>query len=81
MHWVPLGRIALALPLSRSALSPTPSHPSRSSPTSNGILIHRLKSKIGTHILPTAELKLNTSTAYLLGPLNTGVRNIAPVLK
>lgn len=50
------------------------------SSTSNGIYIHRLKNKIGTHALPTAELSLNATTAYLLGPLGEGVKCITPVL-
>ncbi|KAF8503214.1 acyl-CoA dehydrogenase/oxidase [Hysterangium stoloniferum] len=47
---------------------------------SNGIFVHRLKDKFGTHALPTAELSLNNTAAYLLSPLNQGVRTIAPVL-
>jgi len=50
-------------------------------PINNGIEIHRLKSKIGTHALPTAELSLNNSLAYLVGPLNGGVKAISPVLQ
>ena len=47
----------------------------------NGILIHRLKNKIGTHSLPTAELSLDNSLAYLIGPLNGGVKTISTVLQ
>ncbi|KIJ62634.1 hypothetical protein HYDPIDRAFT_93981 [Hydnomerulius pinastri MD-312] len=50
------------------------------SPMSNGIYTHRLKNKIGTQIVPTAELSLESTKAYLLGPLNQGVKNILPVL-
>ena len=46
----------------------------------NHIRIHRLKNKVGTKIVPTAELELNGSEAYLLGPLNQGVKCITPVL-
>ncbi|QRV85318.1 acyl-CoA dehydrogenase [Ceratobasidium sp. AG-Ba] len=58
----------------------------------NGIGIHRLKNKIGTHALPTAELTLERTVGFLLlpGPANNkpgtgvvrpnGVRAIAPVL-
>ncbi|CAL1712945.1 unnamed protein product [Somion occarium] len=46
----------------------------------NNIRIHRLKNKIGTKVLPTAELELNGSEAYLIGPLNQGVKSITPVL-
>ena len=66
--------VPLRLPLLRDTSSSAPS------PVSNGILLHMLKNKIGTHVLPTAELSINDSTAYLLGPLNQGVKNIAPVL-
>ena len=50
------------------------------SPISNGVYIHRLKNKIGTHILPTAELSLESSKAFLVGPLNQGVKHIVPML-
>ena len=53
----------------------------RTSENSNGILVHRLKNKFGTHPVPTAELSLNGSKAYLVGPLNHGVKCIAPVLQ
>lgn len=66
--------IPLRLPLQRS-----PSHLAPS-PTSNKIFIHRLKNKIGTHTLPTAELSLEGSEGYLIGALNQGVKNISPVL-
>ena len=46
----------------------------------NNIKIHRLKNKVGTKILPTAELSLEGSEAYRLGELNQGVKLIAPVL-
>jgi alkylation response protein AidB-like acyl-CoA dehydrogenase len=39
-----------------------------------------LKNKIGTHIVPTAELSINGAEAYLVGELNQGVKNITPVL-
>ncbi|KAJ3910503.1 acyl-CoA dehydrogenase/oxidase [Lentinula edodes] len=47
---------------------------------SNGIRVHRLKNKIGTHALPTAELSLEQTFAYLVGSPNQGVKNILPVL-
>ncbi|CAE6414078.1 unnamed protein product [Rhizoctonia solani] len=48
----------------------------------NGIRIHRLKNKIGTHALPTAELELQDTIGFLLqhGAQLNGVRAIAPVL-
>jgi len=66
--------IPLRLPLFPGPTDPTPS------PISNNIFVHRLKDKIGTHILPTAELSLQGTIGYLLSPLNQGVKNIAPVL-
>ncbi|KDQ62343.1 hypothetical protein JAAARDRAFT_203500 [Jaapia argillacea MUCL 33604] len=66
--------VPLRLPFPSKPSDPTPH------PTSNGILIHRLKDKIGTQILPTAELSLEDSEGYLIGPLNKGVKTITPVL-
>ena len=66
--------VPLRLPLVRSTLDPIPP------PTSNNILVHRLKNKIGTHILPTAELNLESTEGYLIGPLGQGIKNITPVL-
>ncbi|EJF59538.1 acyl-CoA dehydrogenase NM domain-like protein [Dichomitus squalens LYAD-421 SS1] len=51
-----------------------------SSPLSNGVFLHRLKNKVGTHGVPTAELELRGTRAWLLGPLNEGVRCIARML-
>ena len=66
--------VPLRIPLFRSPSQPLPSA------TSNNIYIHRLKNKIGTHTLPTAELSLESSDGYLIGALNEGVKNISPVL-
>ncbi|KAF8558238.1 acyl-CoA dehydrogenase NM domain-like protein [Imleria badia] len=63
----------------RTPLIPQPGEPIPSS-ISNGIYTHRLKNKIGTHMIPTAELSLKATTAYLLGSLNHGVKNIITVL-
>ncbi|KAH9852504.1 acyl-CoA dehydrogenase NM domain-like protein [Lenzites betulinus] len=49
-------------------------------PLSNGIYMHRLKQKVGTHGVPTAELSLNGTRAWRVGPLNQGVKAITPVL-
>ena len=61
-------------PLLRGPSEPKPSH------LTNNIRIHRLKNKIGTKVLPTAELSLDGTEAYLIGPLNQGVKLITPVL-
>ncbi|KAJ7779070.1 acyl-CoA dehydrogenase NM domain-like protein [Mycena metata] len=50
------------------------------SPLSNNILLHRLKDKVGTKAVPTAELSLNGARAWRIGPPGAGVRQIAPVL-
>ncbi|KAI0746928.1 acyl-CoA dehydrogenase NM domain-like protein [Daedaleopsis nitida] len=49
-------------------------------PLSNGVLMHRLKNKVGTHGVPTAELELRGTRAWLVGPINEGVRCIALML-
>ncbi|KAG5338060.1 hypothetical protein C0989_008265 [Termitomyces sp. Mn162] len=66
--------VPLRLPFPQSPSDPIP--PS----TSNNILVHRLKNKIGTHTLPTAELSLESAEAYLIGNPNQGIKNISPVL-
>jgi alkylation response protein AidB-like acyl-CoA dehydrogenase len=44
------------------------------------IRVHRLKDKLGTRALPTAEISLEGTPAILVGGLGHGVRKIAPVL-
>ncbi|MBL9123931.1 MAG: acyl-CoA dehydrogenase family protein [Planctomycetaceae bacterium] len=44
------------------------------------ILIHRLKDKLGTKALPTAELSLEGTRAQLVGQPGDGVRNIAAMI-
>jgi alkylation response protein AidB-like acyl-CoA dehydrogenase len=46
----------------------------------NGIEIHRLKDKLGTRMVPTAELSLNGTLATPVRGLTDGVKNIAPML-
>ena len=46
----------------------------------NNIEVHRLKDKLGTDALPTAELSLHGSRATLVGAPNEGVKRIASVL-
>ncbi|WP_369930604.1 acyl-CoA dehydrogenase family protein [Xanthomonas sp. NCPPB 2632] len=45
-----------------------------------GITIDRLKKKLGTHELPTAEIHLDGLPALPVGPVEHGVRQIAPML-
>lgn len=46
----------------------------------NHIHIHRLKDKLGTRAMPTAELTLHGTPARLIGEPGKGVRNIATML-
>lgn len=47
---------------------------------SNGITIQRLKTKMGTRALPTAELILNDTRAWIIGQEGQGVREMTTVL-
>jgi acyl-CoA dehydrogenase len=44
------------------------------------LVIDRLKDKLGTHELPTAEIHLDGLPAWPLGELSHGVRQVAPML-
>jgi hypothetical protein len=46
----------------------------------NNIFINRLKDKLGTRKVPTAELELNGAPAELVMGKRDGIRNIAPLL-
>jgi putative acyl-CoA dehydrogenase len=46
----------------------------------NNILIHRLKHKMGTRALPTAELEMVGTPAWLISPEGHGVSYISPLL-
>lgn len=46
----------------------------------NRILVNRLKEKLGTRKVPTAELTLDGTPARLVGGTSDGVRSIAPML-
>jgi hypothetical protein len=46
----------------------------------NGIQVHRLKNKMGTKYLPTAELELDNCIGELVGELGRGVATISSVL-
>jgi acyl-CoA dehydrogenase len=45
-----------------------------------GLAIDRLKDKLGTHELPTAEIHLDGLPAWPVGELGHGVRQVAPML-
>jgi alkylation response protein AidB-like acyl-CoA dehydrogenase len=46
----------------------------------NGVYIQRLKNKLGTRALPTAELELKDMRAWLIGEEGRGTKEIATVL-
>ncbi|KAK5175206.1 uncharacterized protein LTR77_000343 [Saxophila tyrrhenica] len=46
----------------------------------NGIRFHRLKNKMGTKELPTAELELQDVRAWMVGPVDRGIATIATLL-
>ncbi|KAF9585932.1 hypothetical protein BGW38_010911 [Lunasporangiospora selenospora] len=46
----------------------------------NGVRIHRLKDKVGTKALPTAELELDNMIARQVGESYRGVKNISAIL-
>jgi len=46
----------------------------------DNILVHRLKDKLGTRGLPTAELELQGTKAHLIGEAGRGVKMIASML-
>lgn len=58
-------------------LNPTSSPPETEL---NGLLIQRLKNKLGTKSLPTAELSLRDSRAWLIGAEGRGIAEISAVL-
>ncbi len=46
----------------------------------NGIELHRLKDKLGTRMVPTAELRLEGAIASPVMGLRDGIKNITPML-
>lgn len=52
----------------------------RADGTPNAIVVHRLKDKLGTRALPTAELTLDGTPARLVGTPGRGVATIASLL-
>lgn len=58
-----------------------PTTESRTLPTeTNGVRIQRLKSKLGTKGVPTAELELKGMRAYLIGTEGQGIKEISSIL-
>jgi len=73
------------IPLHKKDRAPIPSsvnYIDQTAPTSkyNGIKIHRLKNKLGTKHVPTAELEICGAVAELIGEEGRGVAQIAQVL-
>lgn len=52
----------------------------RTQTITNGIRFHRLKNKMGTKELPTAELELQNVRAWRVGPADRGIATIATLL-
>ncbi|OAP65305.1 hypothetical protein AYL99_01277 [Fonsecaea erecta] len=71
------GLSAFYAPLRRSTGSRT--RPPLSTET-NGIRIQRLKNKLGTKGVPTAELELKGMRAYLVGQEGQGIKEISSIL-
>lgn len=46
----------------------------------NGVFVNRLKDKLGTRKLPTAELTLDGARAIPVAGLSDGIKNVAPML-
>jgi len=78
------GKLSLFVaPTKLTVTVPDTSNPGKSGTTkkvTNGIRIHRLKTKMGTKELPTAELELRGVRAHLVGSLDRGIPTIATLL-
>jgi alkylation response protein AidB-like acyl-CoA dehydrogenase len=73
----PSGKLSAFLaPLTRTVVDEN----GKEKTVANGIRIHRLKNKLGTKQLPTAELELKDVRAHLVGPLDRGVGTISHIL-
>jgi acyl-CoA dehydrogenase len=48
--------------------------------TSNGVVVNRLKDKLGTRMVPTAELELDGTLATAVWGLRDGIKHITPML-
>ncbi|PWN36238.1 uncharacterized protein FA14DRAFT_155643 [Meira miltonrushii] len=73
------------IPLHKKDRAPIPTntkYTDQTAPTSkyNGIKVHRLKNKLGTKHVPTAELEICGAVAELIGEEGRGVAQIAQVL-
>ncbi|KAF4241550.1 hypothetical protein CNMCM6805_003824 [Aspergillus fumigatiaffinis] len=73
----PSGKLSTFLAPLRRTIAPPNQAPRE---ITNGVRIHRLKTKLGTKELPTAELELRDMRAHLVGQRDKGVATIAPLL-
>ncbi|KAF2826573.1 hypothetical protein CC86DRAFT_370526 [Ophiobolus disseminans] len=79
------GLSAFYIPMRRSTSGNTPSPDVSGDETPpqtelNGVRIQRLKSKLGTRSLPTAELELKGARGWLIGTEGRGVKDISAIL-
>lgn len=72
----PKGLSAFYAPMRRASLN----YNGQNISVMNGVRISRLKHKLGTQALPTAELEIKGMRAWLLGEEGKGVREISAVL-
>lgn len=80
--FAPMRRRSSSPSSSFSPITNTTTTPTTSTATHqlNGISIQRLKPKLGTRALPTAELVLSNTRAYRIGAPGTGIKQISTVL-
>ena len=77
----PGGISAFYSPMRLTVTQSEPSDSSSQITDLNGITIQRLKPKLGTRPVPTAELCLTNILAYLLGTFGQGTRENSTILK
>jgi alkylation response protein AidB-like acyl-CoA dehydrogenase len=76
VFWAPLRRRIS----STSSIASTPGAHGEHPTIMNGVYLSRLKSKLGTKAVPTAELEIRGMRAYLLGEEGQGTKLISTVL-
>jgi alkylation response protein AidB-like acyl-CoA dehydrogenase len=74
----PEGKLSTFLAPLRRTTEETPADTTTTVP--NGVAIQRLKAKLGTKPLPTAELVLTDMRAHLVGPAGQGIKEISTIL-
>ena len=71
------GQLSLFLAPTRKTITGPDGKPQE---VTNGVRIHRMKNKMGTKELPTAELELKDVRAWMIGPKDRGISTIALLL-